>query len=241
MVEPLFYSENINSTAVGSTAVLSGSEAKHAVSVRRMQVGEAIQLTDGLGTRVRGTVLATTSAALELSVTEVILESKPALEITLVQALAKGDRDELAIQAATELGVSAVIPWQASRSVSRWDSAKEVKGRARWQQIVNEAGKQSLRAFWPEVQPSLTTSALAKTLGDYDLVLVLDTTATKLLSEITVPKQGSIALVVGPEGGIEASELELLQAAGVELVSLGANVLRTSTAGPAVIAALTLR
>jgi 16S rRNA (uracil1498-N3)-methyltransferase len=241
MVEPLFYSENIKAATVGSTAVLSGPEAKHAVSVRRMQVGEAIQLTDGLGTRLRGTVLATTSAALELSVTEVSQEAKPSLEITLVQALAKGDRDELAIQAATELGVSAVIPWQASRSISRWDSAKEVKGRARWQQIVNEAGKQSLRAFWPVVQASVTTSALAKTLGEYDLVLVLDTTATKLLSEISLPKAGSIALVVGPEGGIEANELEALQAAGASLVSLGANVLRTSTAGPAVIAALTLR
>ena len=241
MVEPLFYSENIKETVAGSTAVLSGSEAKHAVSVRRLQVGEAIQLTDGLGTRVRGTVLATTSAALELSVTEVIQEAKPELEITLIQALAKGDRDELAIQAATELGVSRVIPWQASRSISRWDSAKEVKGRSRWQQIVNEAGKQSLRAFWPVVQSSLTTSALAKALGGYDLVLVLDTTATKLLSEVSVPKQGSIALVVGPEGGIEASELEILQSAGAKLVSLGSNVLRTSTAGPAVIAALTLR
>ena len=241
MVEPLFYSENIKTATVGSTAVLSGPEAKHAVSVRRMQVGEAIQLTDGLGTRLRGTVLATNSAALELSVTEVIQEAKPSLEITLVQALAKGDRDELAIQAATELGVSAVIPWQASRSISRWDSAKEVKGRARWQQIVNEAGKQSLRAFWPVVQASVTSSALAKALGEYDLVLVLDTTATKLLSEVSIPKEGSIALVVGPEGGIEANELEALQAAGAQLVSLGANVLRTSTAGPAVIAALTLR
>jgi 16S rRNA (uracil1498-N3)-methyltransferase len=241
MVEPLFYSENIKTATVGSTAVLSGPEAKHAVSVRRMQVGEAIQLTDGLGTRLRGAVLATTTAALELSVTEVIQEPKPSLEITLVQALAKGDRDELAIQAATELGVSAVIPWQASRSISRWDSAKEVKGRARWQQIVNEAGKQSLRAFWPVVQASVTSSALAKTLGEYDLVLVLDTTATKLLSEVSIPKEGSIALVVGPEGGIEANELEALQAAGASLVSLGANVLRTSTAGPAVIAALTLR
>jgi 16S rRNA (uracil1498-N3)-methyltransferase len=241
MVEPLFYSENIKAATIGSTTVLSGAEAKHAVSVRRMQVGEAIQLTDGLGTRLRGTVLATNSAALELSVTEVFHEAKPALEITLVQALAKGDRDELAIQAATELGVSAVIPWQASRSISRWDSAKEAKGRTRWQQIVNEAGKQSLRAFWPVVQASVTTSALAKTLGEYDLVLVLDTTATKLLAEVSVPKTGSIALVVGPEGGIEAHELEVLQAAGVQLVSLGANVLRTSTAGPAVIAALTLR
>jgi 16S rRNA (uracil1498-N3)-methyltransferase len=154
MVEPLFYKEDLQAT-VGSVVTLTGPEAKHAVSVRRMQLGEAVQLTDGLGLRVKGKVSATSSSSLELKVSEVISESKPDLEITLVQALAKGDRDELAIQAATELGVFSVIPWQAARSISRWDSVKEVKARARWQQIVNEAGKQSLRAFWPEVRPSV--------------------------------------------------------------------------------------
>jgi 16S rRNA (uracil1498-N3)-methyltransferase len=240
MVEPLFYKEDIQA-AVGSVVTLSGPEAKHAVSVRRMQIGEAVQLTNGLGLRVKGTVSATSSSSLELKVSEVISESKPDLEITLVQALAKGDRDELAIQAATELGVFSVIPWQAARSISRWDSVKEVKARARWQQIVNEAGKQSLRAFWPEVRPSVSTADLVKVLGEFDLVLVLDVTGSQALSALNLPKQGSIAIVVGPEGGIAADELEVLAAAGAVLVTLGANVLRTSTAGPAVIAALTLR
>lgn len=241
MVEPLFYKDDLQSLTVGAVAVLSGPEAKHAVSVRRIQVGEAVQLTDGLGLRVKGTVSATSSSALELKVSEVISESKPDVEITLVQALAKGDRDELAIQAATELGVFSVIPWQAARSISRWDSVKEVKARSRWQQIVNEAGKQSLRAFWPEVKPSVSTADLVKALGEFDLVIVLDVTGSQTLSALKLPKQGSIAIVVGPEGGIAADELEVLAGAGAVLVNLGANVLRTSTAGPAVIAALTLR
>jgi 16S rRNA (uracil1498-N3)-methyltransferase len=240
MVEPLFYKEDLQAAA-GSVVTLSGPEAKHAVSVRRMRLGEAVQLTNGLGLRVKGTVSATSSSSLELKVSEVISESKPDLEITLVQALAKGDRDELAIQAATELGVFSVIPWQAARSISRWDSVKEVKARARWQQIVNEAGKQSLRAFWPEVKPSVSTADLVKALGEFDLVLVLDVTGSQFLSALELPKQGSIAIVVGPEGGIAADELEVLAGAGALLVSLGANMLRTSTAGPAVIAALTLR
>ncbi|MBJ7280658.1 MAG: 16S rRNA (uracil(1498)-N(3))-methyltransferase [Rhodoluna sp.] len=240
MVEPLFYMEGLQA-AVGSVVTLTGPEAKHAVSVRRMQIGEAVQLTNGLGLRVKGTVSATSSSSLELKVSEVISESKPDLEITLVQALAKGDRDELAIQAATELGVFSVIPWQAARSISRWDSVKEVKARARWQQIVNEAGKQSLRAFWPEVKPSVSTADLVKALGEFDLVLVLDVTGSQALSAVKVPKQAWIAIVVGPEGGIASDELEVLAGAGAQLVTLGANVLRTSTAGPAVIAALTLR
>jgi 16S rRNA (uracil1498-N3)-methyltransferase len=241
MVEPLFFRENLAELKIGSTATLAGAEAKHAVSVRRMQVGEAIQLTDGKGIRVRGVVISTSSNILELNVSEISTEALPALQITLVQALAKGDRDELAIQAATELGVSAIIPWQAGRSISRWDAAKEAKARARWQQIVNEAGKQSLRAYWPVVEASLNTASLAKAAPGFDLVLVLDTTATELLGDISLPKAGSVAIVVGPEGGLEPSELELLAQAGAKLVSLGANVLRTSTAGPAVIAALTLR
>jgi len=240
MVEPLFYKEDLQ-TAAGSVVTLTGPEAKHAVSVRRMQLGEAVQLTDGLGLRVKGKVSATSSSSLELKVSEVISESKPDLEITLVQALAKGDRDELAIQAATELGVFSVIPWQAARSISRWDSVKEVKSRARWQQIVNEAGKQSLRAFWPEVKPSVSTVDLVRALGEFDLVLVLDVTGSQALSAVKVPKQAAIAIVVGPEGGIASDELEVLAGAGAQLVTLGANVLRTSTAGPAVIAALTLR
>ncbi|MEY3317344.1 MAG: hypothetical protein RLZZ503_546, partial [Actinomycetota bacterium] len=215
-------------------------EGKHAVQVRRMREGEAIQLSDGKGLRVRGTVAELSGSTLKLQVTEVIKEELPSRQITLVQALAKGDRDELAVQAATELGVMGIIPWQASRSISRWDGPKIAKGQARWQQIVSEAAKQSLRAYTPEVENIVDTKELAEIVSNFDLVLVLDTSATATVAGVGIPSSGSIALVVGPEGGIEQSELDALRASGAKLVSLGANVLRTSTAGPALIAALML-
>ena len=239
MVEPLFHKDNLEVSA-GSTVPLDGPEGKHAVQVRRMRVGEAIQLSDGKGTRVRGNVSEIATGSLTLTVEEVIKESLPQRQITLVQALAKGDRDEMAIQAGTELGAMGIIPWQASRSISRWDGPKKDKGQARWQQIVSEAAKQSLRAYTPEVSPILDTKELGALARNFDLVLVLDTSATTELSQTQLPAAGTIALVVGPEGGIEQSELDLLETAGAKLVSLGANVLRTSTAGPAVIAALLL-
>ena len=239
MVEPLFHKDNLVAE-VGSLVELDGPEGKHAVQVRRMRQGEAIQLSDGKGLRVRGTVAEVAGSTLKLQVTEVIKEEIPSRQVTLVQALAKGDRDELAIQAATELGVMGIIPWQAARSISRWDGPKIAKGQARWQQIVSEAAKQSLRAYTPEVKSIVDTKELAGLVPSFDLVLVLDTSATATVAEAGIPTSGTIALVVGPEGGIEQSELDVLQAAGAKLVSLGANVLRTSTAGPALIAALML-
>ena len=239
MVEPLFHKDNLVAE-VGSLVELDGPEGKHAVQVRRMRQGEAIQLSNGKGLRVRGTVAELSGSTLKLQVTEVIKEELQSRRITLVQALAKGDRDELAIQAATELGATGIIPWQASRSISRWDGPKIAKGKARWQQIVSEAAKQSLRAYTPDVKNIVDTKELADLVSSYDLVLVLDTSATANVAEAGIPASGTIALVVGPEGGIEQSELDALQAAGAKLVSLGANVLRTSTAGPALIAALML-
>jgi 16S rRNA (uracil1498-N3)-methyltransferase len=239
MVEPLFHKENLIAS-IGDVVELDGPEGKHAVQVRRMRQGEAIQLSDGMGLRARGIVSEISGSTLKLQVQEVLKEQLPARQITLVQALAKGDRDEMAIQAATELGAVRIIPWQASRSISRWDGAKIAKGLLRWQLIVSEAAKQSLRAFTPEVSSIADTKQLCSILKSFDLVLVLDTTASKTLTETAIPKTAKIAIIVGPEGGIEQSELDLLKEAGAELVSLGSNVLRTSTAGPAVIAALLL-
>lgn len=239
MVEPLFHKDNLVAE-VGSLVQLDGPEGKHAVQVRRMRQGEAIQLSDGQGIRVRGIVAELSGSTLSLKVEEVIREELPSRQITLVQALAKGDRDELAIQAATELGAMGIIPWQAARSISRWDGPKIAKGQARWQQIVSEAAKQSLRAYTPEVKNIADTKELAGLVSSFDVVLVLDTSAASTIAETGIPSSGKIAVVVGPEGGIEQSELDALKAAGAKLVSLGANVLRTSTAGPALIAALLL-
>jgi len=218
--------------------VLAGPEAKHAISVRRMRVGEGIQVSDGRGNRVVGNIVSIDGNQLSLEVSESNFEAAAEPTITLVQALAKGDRDELAIQAATELGVEGVTPWQADRSVSRWDGPKVAKGVERWQTIVAEAAKQALRARTPQVTQPASTKELSGLIRKYDLALVLDPTAQSTISGVSLPSTGSIAIVVGPEGGISESELALLENSGATRVRLGTDILRTSTAGMAAISVL---
>ncbi len=234
----LYLDESLDLTALapGATVELSGDEARHAVTVARVRAGERVAIGDGRGIIVSGVVTSTGPRELALEAEEVRIEQPPAIRITLVQALAKGDRDELAVQAATELGVDAIVPWAASRSVSRWEGPKAEKGRQRWSAIVREAVKQSIRAWVPSVWPVASTAELADRLAGIR-VLLLEPTATVALSELQHDGR-DLALVVGPEGGIAPAELERLVAEGAEPVRLGASVLRTSTAGPAAIAVL---
>ena len=242
MVEPLFRFDG--KPVAGSEITLDGPEGHHAASVRRMRAGEAIQLTNGVDTHSRGVVVAVAPKSLTILIDSVEAIAQPKLSFGLVQALAKGDRDELAVQAATELGVARIVPWQADRSVSRWDG-KEAKGRERWQSIADEAAKQSLRAWFPEVTNSLTSKGLCGFVKDLTSqgaqVLVLDPTAESGLGhflDLKVVPQPSTAVIVGPEGGITNEELLEFEAAGAERVHLGSGILRTSTAGVAALSAL---
>ena len=238
MVEPLFFAAIGKDTKPGSVFVLAGPEAKHAVSVRRMSVGEAIAVSDGAGLKLRGTVSKVLKDQLEVAVVSVDEISKPPTKLVLVQALAKGDRDELAIQACTELGVSEVIPWQAERSISIWKAEKRKKGQIRWQSIVTEAAKQSLRSYVPVVGEVLEGAELIQGLQGFDQVLVLDPESEASITELNPPRAGSVAIVVGPEGGISEQELEAFSKAGFFNVHLGSGVLRTSTAGIAALSYL---
>lgn len=237
----LYLDESLELAAVapGATVELGGDEARHAVTVSRVRPGERIAIGDGRGILVHGAVVSTGPRELSLEVDEVVVEEAPSPRITLVQALAKGDRDELAVQAATELGVDAIVPWMAARSVSRWEGAKAEKGRQRWAAIVREAVKQSIRSWVPPVAPVTATADLPAVL-EGSRMLLLEPTASITLTELR-PDGRDLALVVGPEGGIAPAELERLVAAGAEPVRLGASVLRTSTAGPAAIAVLNAR
>lgn len=238
MVLPLFNHPLLPLPAEGDSVTLSGTEAKHAVTVRRMRVGEGIQLSNGEGLRAIGAVEAIDGNNLLVRVSRIQQDAKPDPALVLVQALAKGDRDELAIQAATELGAFAIVPWQADRSISRWEGPKIAKGVERWQVIVAEAAKQALRALTPRVSQPVSTKDLAKSVASYSRVLVLDPTAAVSLAKIELPNNGQVAIVVGPEGGISDSELTLLEGSGAVRVHLGESILRTSTAGMAAISVL---
>lgn len=235
-----FIDETAGSTQAGGTLTLTGAEAHHAAAVRRVRVGEAVTVTDGRGAWLDGACESVAPREVVVRVSARRDEPAPEPRIALAQALAKGDRDELAVQAATELGVDEIVPWQASRSVSRWEGPKADKGRARWAAIVREAAKQAHRAWLPEVTPVVTTAALAGRAAG-ETILVLEPTAETRLSAIDLSGAASILLVVGPEGGIAPDELERLEAAGATRVRLGDTVLRTSTAGPAALALVNAR
>lgn len=224
----------------GDHIVLTGAEAHHAATVRRVRVGEEITLGDGRGAWLTGVCEQVTPG--EVTVGIASREEVPAASprIVLVQALAKGDRDELAVQAATELGVDEIIPWQAARSVSRWEGAKRAKGRARWQTIVREAAKQAHRAWIPEVADVTTTRALVAGAAA-SRIIVLEPAGAVRVSALDMSDGRDIVLVVGPEGGIADDELAAFDAAGAAIGMLGDTVLRTSTAGPAAIAVVSTR
>jgi 16S rRNA (uracil1498-N3)-methyltransferase len=217
---------------------VDGAEARHAVTVSRVRPGDRLRLGNGAGLLLEGAVLTAEAGQLTLRVDEASETRAATPRIHLVQALAKGDRDELAIQAATELGVDGITPWSAARSITKWDGPKIAKGHERWSSIVREASKQSIRAWLPSVAQLTSTKQLA-VLAATTRMLLLDPTATGRLTEVAVPTDDrDILLVVGPEGGISPAEVLLLEQAGARAVRLGDTVLRTSTAGPAALAIL---
>jgi 16S rRNA (uracil1498-N3)-methyltransferase len=237
-VAHFYLSDQVTAAGPGDTVLLAGDEGRHAALVARLRVGERTTVGDGRGRVVDAEAVAVTKDAVELRVLTARVEPAPSPAILLVQALAKGGRDELAVQAATELGISAVAPWQAARSVTRWTGSKAESGATRWSGIAREASKQAMRAWLPEALPLQSTADVAALAADR-LVIVLDPDADQRLVEaVPRPAPPALALVVGPEGGIAPEELAVLTAAGARTARLGATVLRTSTAAPAALAAL---
>jgi 16S rRNA (uracil1498-N3)-methyltransferase len=228
----------------GSLLLLDGDEGHHAATVRRARPGETLLVASGEGLLARGVVEDVAARSVRLRVEAVTEVEPPAPRLVLVQALAKGGRDELAIETATELGVDAVVPWQASRSVVVWSGERGERSRRKWGTTLRAAAKQARRAIVPQLRPTLTTAQLAASASAAAVVLVLHEDAGTALTSVPLPEPGSdveVMVVVGPEGGIRGVELEELAAAGGVPVRLGPHVLRSSSAGPAALAVLSAR
>lgn len=238
MSDPVFLADGLDDAGVGDTVTLAGEEGRHAVVVRRLRVSERVVLTDGRGHGVGGTVTAVANASLKLTVENVRHVPEPAVRYVVAQALAKGDRAELAIEMLTEVGVNEIVPWSASRSIVRWSADRAAKGLARWRSSAREATKQSRRLRVPLVDEPVSTTALASRIPQADLALVLHEEATEPLSTITLPPTGTVLVIVGPEGGIAPEEIDAFVAAGAHPVSISDGVLRTSTSGAVAVALL---
>ena len=245
MTAPVFVCPGAATAAVGDVLVLDGAEGHHASDVQRIAAGERLDLVDGRGRRATGVVVVALPGRVEVRVDGVSDDDDR--RVVLVQALAKGGRDAAAIEAATELGVTAVVPWAATRGIVEWRGDKVEKGRYRWAAVVGAAAKVARRALVPEVAPLVTTAGLVsrvrEVVGGGARVVVLHETADVALADLPWGDakgrpQADLWIVVGPEGGIADGEVEALAAAGASVARLGPHVLRSSTAGPAAIAAI---
>ncbi|MDT0307468.1 16S rRNA (uracil(1498)-N(3))-methyltransferase [Streptomyces sp. DSM 44917] len=237
---PVFLSGALSGAGPGALLRLDGPEGRHAVTVRRLRPGEEIVLTDGAGTAARGTVAAVTGKdSLDVAVEEAVAEPAPDPWLTVVQALPKGDRGELAVETMSETGVDAIVPWAAARCVTQWKGERGERALAKWRAAAREAGKQARRARFCEVaEPVGTREAARGVVAGAAFAAVLHESATEPLATAPLPTGGRIVLIVGPEGGVTDQELAAFAEAGARPCRLGPTVLRTSTAGTAAAALL---
>ncbi len=210
---------------------LDGDEGHHAAVVRRIRRDEYVDLTDGAGHMARCVVVDAGKRGITCKVQSRSDVPPPAPRVTVVQALPKGDRGELAIELMTEVGIDVIVPWAASRCITQWKGERGAKSLRRWRSIAREAAKQSRRAWFPEVTELATTSPVAELVGSAAVALVLHEGADGAVGQLTPPPAGDVVLVVGPEGGITDDEIDQFTTADGVAVRLGPTVLRTSTAG----------
>ncbi|MEU1533386.1 16S rRNA (uracil(1498)-N(3))-methyltransferase [Streptomyces fagopyri] len=241
MTAPVFVVDHLDADSAGRY-VLDGPEGRHAVSVKRLRHGEDVVLTDGAGRWAQCVVVdAEGKDRLVVRVDSLAEEPPESPRITVVQALPKGDRGELAVETMTETGVDAIVPWAASRCVTQWRGDRGLKALAKWRATAREAGKQSRRVRFPEIADAATSKQVAALLAEADFAAVLHEDREyggEPLATAELPSSGTIVLVVGPEGGVSPEELDLFAQAGAKAYRLGRSVLRTSTAGTAATALL---
>jgi len=243
MTDPLFLSDDLTDPlpTVGTHLMLAGNEGRHAAVVRRIRPQEMIMIGDGRGRAVRGMVVEVGPSSVVVEVAQYLATPAEPRRFVAVQALAKGDRSELAVEMMTEMGVTEIVPWQASRSIVRWSEERGVRSLNRWRATVREAAKQSRRLNVPQVSEPVTTRLLSQRVAGADLTLMLHEEAEHSIIEVDLPKAGTVLIIIGPEGGISADERDELTRAGAQPESVSDGVLRTSTAGVVALAGLKLR
>jgi 16S rRNA (uracil1498-N3)-methyltransferase len=236
----LFYIDALPQT--GELAAVAGDEGFHAATVRRIRRGEEIVLGDGVGGLARCVVEYTGRDGLHARTLDRWQVPPVEPPVTVVQALPKSERSELAVELATEAGADAFLAWQAARCVARWEGIRADKGLRRWRAVARAAAQQSLRAHIPTVDGVLSTTALTQRIADLvasgGAVLALHESANARLTDLQLGQAKSVTLLVGPEGGIAPDELAAVTDAGAVAVQLGPTVLRTSTAAAVALGAL---
>jgi 16S rRNA (uracil1498-N3)-methyltransferase len=226
----------------GDRLVLDAAETRHLARVLRLGAGDVLLAVDGLGSQytVRLTRVEGGRAEGAILARAPLLTESP-LRLALAQGVPKGDKMDGIVRMATELGAAAIHPLLTRRALARPVGERWAGRLARWQRIAREAAKQSGRAAVPQVSaPAQLESWLAGRTPGLLVCLWEDETA-RLDERLPPPPVRAATLVIGPEGGLEAAEVEALRAAGAVVAGLGPRILRTETAGPVGLALLQAR
>ena len=218
---------------------LDRDDAYHAAKVLRLHSGDSVEIVIS-GVRHAGEVRDVSDSKVTISVQGELPSTETRIRFVLFQGIPKGDKMEFIVQKATELGVSDVVPVMMARSVVKIDPKDRIRKQERWQKIAREAGKQSGRCVIPEVVPPVLLTDISRfpDLPETNVALWEEATCLGPLSfSKSHPGLSSLGILVGPEGGIEKSEIDLLASAGFTSLTLGKRILRTETAGMAAVAA----
>ena len=218
---------------------LEQEDLKHAVSVLRLKPGDPVEIISD-GKRFSAVVREVSPGTVSAQMLEELPSTEPRIRLALFQGLPKSDKMELIIQKAVELGVSEIIPVKFARCVVRYSDADAEKKTLRWQKIAREAGKQSGRCVIPAVRQLVSVSAVPGLCRPYDAAVVPWEESTSFGPKgfcESRPVPVSLAVIIGPEGGIEPAEVDLLRSSGIVPLTLGRRILRTETAGIAAVSA----
>lgn len=231
---PRFFVEDL-----AETVVITGESAKHISKSLRMVAGEALTLCDGNGHEAKGVIASLSANAVSVRLGETVFSpTEPETRVSLYLALPKGDKTELVVQKALELGAAEIVLLLTSRCISRPKGDDAEKKVQRLQKIANEAAKQCGRGILPAVRGILTFSQALKEIQQFDSCFTLYEGICEPLRTQLPKRGGSLALLVGSEGGFSADEIEQAVAHGVRTASLGKRILRCETAPIAALAAV---
>lgn len=241
MSPPVFWVDEV--PRAGESVLVTGPEGRHAVTVTRLKVGESVVLGDGRGTTVAGTVSEVSGKdRLTVRAGQVEFVARPTPIVTIVQALPKAERSELAVDLMTEAGVDVIVPWQAARSIARWSGVKAAKGVEKWRTVAATAAKQARRPWIPQVRELSTTIDVRELCGRVHaaggVVAMLHEDGATAFGAVDFRGAPEVVLVIGPEGGLTDEEVADLSALGARSVVLGPEVLRTAAAGAVALGAL---
>ncbi len=225
----------------GAEVELGSEDVNHAYRVLRLKAGDYVAVADGRGMVRSGLIAASGPKKVIVLLGDQLPAAESFLKITLFQSPAKGEKMDMIIRQAVELGVTQIVPVYTARSIPRWNSRLEEKKIERWRSIIRSAAAQCRRAYLPHLENLHDLKSVLSRIEGYKTLVLFEEEKNIFLTQILkqpCPENKTVFLFIGPEGGFDSREIEALNEAGAETVHVGQRIMRTETAAVAAIAVI---